>query len=181
MAKGKDTLRDCKPRWEFVLCFQRMHLLGTRELELASLAPLGGCPAHSGPVSCRVQVSSGHLASDAGVWAVKPPGLLPVERVLPEALSPDHGRHGPGHQVGVVLGAITHQVAEAQLPGLSDRRDTGRVSLHTCPSVSPDRAALTPAPSTSSHSKPGSKSPPACRLGLGPQDPGVRPTVEIGL
>lgn len=46
--------------------------LGTRELELASLAPQRGCPAHSGPVSCRVQVSSGQLASDAGVQAVKP-------------------------------------------------------------------------------------------------------------
>ena len=41
------------------------------------------------------------------------------------------------------------------------------------------RAALTPAPSTSSHPEPGSESPPAHRLGPDPQDPGVRPSVDM--
>lgn len=57
--------------------------------------------------------------------AMNPPVFLPVKRIPEKALPPDHGRHCPGHQVGVVSGTVAHEVAEAQLPGLPDRKDTG--------------------------------------------------------
>lgn len=73
----------------------------------------GGAPAAAAPASCGD--AAGH----------ETPVSLPVERIPEKALPPDHGRHCPGHQVGVVFGAVAHEVAEAQLPGLRDRKGTG--------------------------------------------------------
>lgn len=105
VARGKGALRDCKPRWEFVLCFQKRTLKGL--VNWSSLLWPPECQLTVAQFPARVQVSSGQLASDAGVQAVKPQVCYLLKGSCRKH-SPDHGRHGPGHQVGVVLGTITH-------------------------------------------------------------------------
>ena len=53
---------------------------------------------------------------------VPPPGL-PTVRVLLEAVLPDGGGDGPGHEVGVVPGSVPHQVGEPQV--ISSARHVG--------------------------------------------------------
>lgn len=46
----------------------------------------------------------------------------PVKRIPQKTFLPHHRRDRPGHQVRVILGAVAHEVAEPQLPGLSGQK-----------------------------------------------------------
>lgn len=123
----------------------RAHFGGARSPHPASLRA-----CREGPAAAEVP----SLASDVAGWGWGVPGVrgevfplppppppppLPVKRVLLKTLLPNHGSHGPGHQVRVILGTVAHEVAEAKLPGL--RRQKHSTGSHGVSGPEPSAGA----------------------------------------